>query len=556
MDEKELVKQKTDIVALVGSVVQLKQAGTNLKGLCPFHHEKSPSFMVNPEMGIFKCFGCGEAGDCFAWMMKIEGMSFPEALRELAEKAGVKLSGQFGDKTDRHKQEILEALALAGRFYEYLLMKHPVGEAAREYLNKRGVTSESIKTFGLGWAPLEWDGLQRALESKGVKLETMESAGLVVRRDRGGYYDRFRGRVMFELRNVRGQVVGLAGRILEAKADVPKYINSPETAVYHKGELLYGLDISKQQIRNAKRMIIVEGELDMISSYQVGVEEVVALKGTALTESQVNLVKRYAEVVVLALDMDFAGDKAARRSMQMLEKAGLQVKMVRLPQGSDPDDLARNDSKKWRELVEKAVDVYEFWLQSAMERYEVNSGYGKTKIFEELIPIWQEIENEILQAHWVGELARRVGVDEELVWRQIRGKRGEVVEMEKNKKNYPHDDWLDAVVGWYLQNDIQELSNPEWQELNVAWLTKLIKILEQNGWKKELPAELEEKVAVAEMKSDLAGLNQEMVRKWKGRLLNEAIKQKIRSLKTQNLEEDILAKEAGRLAKLLAELEK
>ncbi len=558
MDEKEIVRQKTDMVTLVGSVVSLKQAGANFKGLCPFHHEKSPSFMVNPELGIFKCFGCGEGGDCFAWMMKTEGMSFGEALRYLAKEAGVKLSGRIDDKADSLRQEVLECLAMAGKFYHYLLTKHKVGAKAKEYLQNRGVSYESMVAFGLGWAPDDWDGLQRALGAKGVKVETMEMAGLVMRRESGGYYDRFRGRVVFELRNGRGQVVGVAGRILEAKTDAPKYINSPETAVYHKGELLYGLDLTKNQVRNSKMMIIVEGELDMISSYQAGVQNVVALKGTALTDAQVSLVKRYAEEVILALDMDFAGDKAARRGMGMAEKAGLSVKMVRLPEGKDPDDIAREDSALWKRLVEEAVDVYEFWLDSSLERYDVNSGYGKKKIFEELVPLWREIDNEILQAHWVGELARRTGVDENLVWRQMRSM-GSVLrplEEEAVVGNESGNERIVAVVGWYLQNEIEDFKKPEWKELiSLGWFGKMIEYLEQNEWNKDnLPAEINDNVEEAIMRADMVGLKSETARKWKNVIFGEAINKKILKLRLSNLDDEEMAKESGRLNQMKAKL--
>ncbi len=558
MDEKELVRQKTDMVTLVGSVVSLKQAGANFKGLCPFHHEKSPSFMVNPELGIFKCFGCGEGGDCFAWMMKTEGMSFGEALRYLAKEAGVKLSGRIDDKADSLRQEVLECLAMAGRFYHYLLTKHKVGDRAKEYLLNRGVSFESMVEFGLGWAPDDWDGLQRALGSKGVRVEIMEQAGLVMRRESGGYYDRFRGRVMFELRNGRGQVVGVAGRILDPKTEAPKYINSPETSVYHKGELLYGLDLTKNEVRNSKKIIIVEGELDMISSYQSGVKNVVALKGTALTDAQVSLVKRYAEEVILALDMDFAGDKAARRGIGMAEKAGLSVKMVRLPEGKDPDDIAREDEGLWQKLVKDAIDVYEFWLDSSLERYDVSSGYGKKKIFEELIPLWREIDNEILQAHWVGELARRTGVDENLVWRQMRSVR-DVMEM-GNEERVENDggelETVMVVVGWYLQNDIEELKKSEWKELiDLVWFGKMIKYLEKNKWDKDnLPAEISDNVEEAMMRADLVGLKSETAKKWRNVVFEKAINKKILKLKLSDLDDEKMARESGRLNQMKAGL--
>jgi len=262
MDERELIKSKVDMVALVGETVELKKSGANWKGRCPFHSEKTPSFMVNQELGIYKCFGCGEGGDCFSWLMKIEGLSFRESIVALAEKTGVTLSNKVFDTNDQEKQEILSCLEKASSFYKYILHKQEVGAKARDYLANRGITKEAQNEFGLGYAPEDWGILMRMLGKAGFSESVMEKAGLIT--GDGRKYDRFRARVTFELRNVRGQIVGLSGRIIEKNDKAPKYINSPETLVYHKGQMVFGLDVARNAIRENGRLIIVEGELDLI----------------------------------------------------------------------------------------------------------------------------------------------------------------------------------------------------------------------------------------------------------------------------------------------------
>lgn len=510
MDEKELIRSKVDMVELVGQTVQLKRSGANWKGLCPFHQENSPSFMVNPEMGIFKCFGCGEGGDCFTWLMRIEGMSFSEALMSLAEKTGVELKRHAPSQEDRNRSRILAALTEAEGFYTYLLLEHQGEEAveAREYIYGRGITEEALRVFGLGFAPKRWDVLQKVLRKRGFSLEELSGAGLIKKGERS-WYDAFRGRLMFALKNVRGQTVGFAGRILDADAKGPKYINTAETPVYHKGELLYGLEVTKNAIRTAGRVVLVEGELDAISSWQVGVQEVVAIKGTALTEEQIRILKRYTNVLILALDMDMAGDKAARRGWQMAETAGMEVRVARIPEGKDPDELARSDSKKWKQVVDSAVEVYAFLLDSARERYDLDTAHGKRQLVEELVPVWQEIGNDILQSHWVGELAKAVHLDEALIWKQIRSGKREVgrtkleenVQVKKSEIKTRRDELEELWVGGLLRSDPQRLLSAEIRELvRKEWLIQLIEVferdvlIEQGDWQRQLPEALRENV--------------------------------------------------------------
>jgi DNA primase len=432
MDQVEEVKQKTDMVQLVGEYVKLTKAGHNYKGLCPFHGEKTPSFMVNPELQIYKCFGCGEGGDAIAFVEKMEGINFGEALKILARRAGITLESYKPSKGEEDRERLLKINNLAGEYYHYLLVKHKVGQEAREYLKARKISDQAIETYKLGFAPEGWDFLIKFLAGKkGFKEIDLERAGLTVSGTRGGY-DRFRNRVMFPLANHRGQIVGFAGRILpnsnnqgtSNKTEQAKYVNTPETEIYHKGDLLYGLDINKTEIKNNGLAVVVEGELDTIASWQAGVKNVVAIKGSALTPKQVELLKRYTDTVVLSLDADVAGDAAARRGIEIAEKAGLLIK-VTSPKSlisdykyKDPGECATEEPELWKKIVEGAVPIYDYYITSAVGRYGLTAD-GKAKISRELVPIWNQIGDEIVKSHYVGRLADTLGVESEAVWQQM-----------------------------------------------------------------------------------------------------------------------------------------
>ncbi|HBC73237.1 MAG: primase protein [Candidatus Amesbacteria bacterium GW2011_GWB1_47_19] len=424
-DQVEEVKSKVDMVQLVTEYVPLKKAGRNFKGLCPFHGEKTPSFMVNPELQIFKCFGCGEGGDAYSFLQKMEGMEFGEALKTLADRVGVKLESYRPTQTEEIKEKLVKINSLAAEFYHYLLVKHKTGEEARNYLKKRGVESEAVEKFKLGYVPEGWDYAIGYLSGKkGHKAEDLERAGLVIRGER--YYDRFRNRIMFPLTNHRGQIVGFAGRVMPGGDEKSgKYVNTPETEIYHKSDLLYGLDSNKTEIKTTGEAVVVEGELDMIASWQAGVKNTVAVKGSALTEKQVDLLRRYAGTIVLALDADVAGDVAARRGIETAEKAGVVVKILNSKSETlnpkkykDPGDWGIEDPKGWRAAVGGAIPIYDFYLESAVSRFGLD-GVGKGKISRELIPLWSGIPDDIVKAHYIQKLAQVLGVGEEDVRHQM-----------------------------------------------------------------------------------------------------------------------------------------
>jgi DNA primase len=420
MDQIEEVRRKTDIVQLISEAVALKKAGRNFKGLCPFHDEKTPSFIVSSERQIFKCFGCQTGGDCYGWLMKREGIEFGEALRLLAQKAGVELKDFRPSPDQKIKERLLEINHLAAEFYHYLLTEHRLGKRGMEYLLKRGITKDSIRLFKLGYSPNEWQGLTDYLtKKKGYKLNELEQAGLAIKGNGGRYYDRFRGRIMFPLFDHRGRVVGFAGRVLDPEEKEAKYINSPETVLYHKSLILYGLEISKEAIKKANRVIVVEGELDAISSYQAGVKNVAAIKGSALTEGQIELLKRFCENVSLALDSDSAGEAASRRGIELAEKLGLNVRIIRVKEGKDPDECAQKSARLWKDSVAEAVAVYDFLIEAGVKRYGVKTVEGKRKLSEEMAGALAKVENEVIKAYYMKKLAKVLEVEEEAVRMEV-----------------------------------------------------------------------------------------------------------------------------------------
>lgn len=429
MDQIEEVRSKVDIVELINSYVPLKKAGRSFKAPCPFHQEKVPSFFVSPELQIYKCFGCSRGGNVFNFLMEMEGITFGEALRTLAEKAGVKLKRYQPSREEKLKDKLLEVNHLASEFYHYLLTRHLIGKKALDYLLKRGVVRASIKQFKLGYAPAGWRNLLDFLSrKKKYSPEILEKAGLVIKKSSAisrqpsamsQYYDRFRGRIVFPLYDHRSRILGLSGRVLTADLKGAKYINTPETILYHKSSVLYGLNQTKNIIKKAKTAVVVEGEFDLISSFQAGVKNVVAIKGSALTQEQVKLLKRFAENIYLALDADLAGDAAARRGIRIAEQEGLNIRVIDIKKGKDPDEVASQDPGKWRGLVKKAIPIYDFYLNSSMRRFKIKTAEGKKRATEELLPLLAEIQNQVVKAHYLKKLAELLGVNEEVVLQEL-----------------------------------------------------------------------------------------------------------------------------------------
>lgn len=420
-DQIEEVKQKTDIVALISEYIQLKKAGRNYKANCPFHGEKTPSFMVSPELQIYKCFGCQASGDCFTFLQEYEGMEFGEALRFLAQKTGVKLTS-FRSTDSSEKEKILNINSLVGKFYQYFLLNHPVGKEALQYLVKdRGLKMAAIRQFQLGFAPDSPVALKRFLmDKKKFDVKDIERSGIAY--PKGNLLiDRFRSRIIFPLFGHRGDLVGFAGRLLPSakNQDLAKYINTPETPLYHKGNLLYGFNLTKDAVKAKKVAIVVEGELDAISSWQIGIKNVVAIKGSALTDDQVRLLSRFSRKIILALDADFAGDEAARRGVTIANDQGLEVKVARLAKYKDPDEAARFDPEGYKKSLISSIGIWDFLIDLVFSRYDKATGPGKAKISREITPVLASISDKIVRAHYLEIVAKKLGVPLEAVSQQV-----------------------------------------------------------------------------------------------------------------------------------------
>lgn len=420
MDDVEAVKQKVDISELLGEYITLKRAGKNFKALCPFHGEKTPSFVISPERQIWHCFGCQKGGDVFSFLMEYEKMDFYEALKTLAQRANVKLSGSlYRNEDEKKRDQIFSINSLAMQFYHFLLTRHKTGEVARAYLHKERVVPEAlVEKFSIGFAPFASSSLSAYLtQKKGFAKQTLIEAGLATQ-DRGGLRDFFRGRIIFPIHDARGNIVAFSGRAMGANS-MPKYINTRETLVYKKGETAYGLYFAKDEIKKEGKVIIVEGEFDVISSFKEGIKNVVALKGTALTEPQIKLLKRYADKFLFCFDTDIAGNNAAARSIEMIEKEGVMAGVIIPPEGKDPDELLRENPALFKKAVKNEKNIYEYLIESVSSRENISSAEGKRSIVEKVLPFLSLIENEVVKEHYLKKLSQTIDSSLESLVKQL-----------------------------------------------------------------------------------------------------------------------------------------
>lgn len=437
------VKERLDIVEVISSYIPLKKAGRNYKALCPFHSEKTPSFVVFPDTQSWHCFGaCNTGGDVFSFVMRRENMEFGEALRLLAQRAGVTLQPmRAGEEAEGKLKDRLHRInALAAEYFHYLLLNAPEGKHARDYLDQRGIAAEIIKQFQLGYARDEWHALGQHLTAKGYSWSDLLEAGLVVERREGGYYDRFRGRLMFPIRDAAGNVLGFGARALDDS--LPKYLNSPQTAVFDKSGVLYGIDRAKESIREEGLVVIVEGYMDVLMAHQCGRRNVVASMGTALTEKQVRIIKKLTKKLVLALDADVAGDQATVRGLEVAKGAfdhyavpvptwrGLirfedqldaEIRVAVLPSGLDPDEVLKANVATWDELVKGALPVVEYYLRAIIAKFDLKSPKEKAAAAREVLPVIREIGNAVERSHYLQELARLLRVDERSLQQELDG---------------------------------------------------------------------------------------------------------------------------------------
>ena len=409
------VRRRTDLVSVVEKYVTLKRAGKGLAGLCPFHKEKTPSFHVNPELGLWKCFGqCSEGGDVFKFVQKIENLSFPETLERLALRAGVTLTprgGQHPSQPDRpaggsgdERAQLYRINALALRFYREMLMKSP---AAQEYLRGRGIDHAAAEAFALGFAPDSWDLLATHLTRQGVASADAERAGLVSRNDRGGYFDKLRGRLIFPIFDVQDRPIAFGGRLLgEAGPGSPKYWNSPETPVFSKSRTLYGLGRARKSIADVGRAVVVEGYTDVVAAHQAGFENVVATLGTSLTEEHVKTLARLAPVVLLAFDADSAGLRAAFRAAEIFEAQDVEVRVLDLPEGEDPDSLLRAGRRLvFERAMDEAMPLVQYRLESLIRKGDTQTEPGRLALFKKALPVLASVPSVIEREQYVKRLA-------------------------------------------------------------------------------------------------------------------------------------------------------
>lgn len=412
----EQIKARLSIVDVVGSYIRLEKAGGGYRALCPFHNEKSPSFNVSPTRNSFHCFGCNRGGDIFSFVQEIEGGDFTDALRVLAERAGVPLTQERpearGEKTRLH-----ELLETATTYFEKQI---GMNKEVMSYLYHRGLTDDTLRKFRIGYAPLEWRMGLQALTKKGFREDEQVRAGVAVKSEKG-YYDRFRGRIMFPISDPSGKVIAFSGRVFGTQGDeVAKYINSPETPLFDKSTALFGYDKARASIRTQNFSVVVEGQMDLVMSHQGGIENTVASSGTALTEKHLALLKRLSDNVVFAFDADEAGLSATRRAYTLALHAGMNVRVAVIPEGKDPADAVREDPAEWVTAISESLHVVDFFLRSLDKRHLPENQHRK-EIIERVFPLIASIPNKVEQEHWVSQVARRhLGLAEDAVREDIR----------------------------------------------------------------------------------------------------------------------------------------
>ncbi len=446
MNEIEEIKARLDIVDVVGQHVQLQRSGRSFKALCPFHSEKTPSFIVSPERQSWHCFGaCGTGGDVFSFVMRREGIEFGEALRVLAARAGVTLAERRSPEEVRQRERTFAANEAAARWYHELLLESEAGGQAWQYVEGRGIDRPTAEAFLLGYSPASWEATGEQLRQRGYTEAELLAAGLLVEGERG-LHDRFRGRLMFPIRDRRGRFVGFGARALDDS--MPKYLNTAQTAVFDKGGMLYALDRANEGIRREGCAVIVEGYMDVIAAHQSGFDNVVATMGTSLTERQVRLLKRQARNIILALDADAAGSEAALRGHEVVEEAmrgdedrqtvpvvtwrglvhyqdaaAVDLRVAILPTGRDPDDVIRADPEVWQQLIASARPVLDYRFEAAASRHDLSAPQGRSEAVQELLPLLEPVSDPVMRAHYLQRLSRLSLVKEEELSRMVRRRR-------------------------------------------------------------------------------------------------------------------------------------
>ncbi|MGV3488781.1 MAG: DNA primase [Tuberibacillus sp.] len=435
----EKVRTSVDIVDIVGEYVQLKKQGRNYFGLCPFHSEKSPSFSVSPEKQIFHCFGCGVGGNVYTFLMEIEGYTFPEAVYHLGEKVGISVPQNEKNTSDHHQKDdrLYHGMELLTKFYHYLLTETPYGKSAMQYLTKRGFNKETIDRFQIGYAPSSWETATRFLEKRGVPLKELVNIGMLsVREFDGKVFDRFRHRVMFPITDMKGRTVAFAGRVLDDQK--PKYLNSPESNIFHKGRLLFGYHFARQAIKKKNEVVLFEGYADVIKAYQAGVDNGVASMGTSLTDEQAGILTRNAEKIIICYDSDNAGTEAAFRAAEMLNGYNRTIKIARMPEGLDPDEYIQRfgDDAFRHNVLGASLTVMAFKMQYLRRKRNMNDEGDRLKYIETVLYEISQLPQAVERDHYLRQLSEEFSISLEALKQQ----QYQIYRSLKNKSKINHQE--------------------------------------------------------------------------------------------------------------------
>lgn len=419
------IQSRVDIVDLVSDYVKLKKSGENYVALCPFHSEKTPSFTVSPKKQLFYCFGCGTGGNVFTFVMKKENLNFPEAVRFLAEKYGLEIREYDDGISDsfRLKREIYNINKIAADFYHDVLLTKYEGEKAKDYLKSRGINIQTIEEFTLGYAPYNWDSLYNFLVKKGITPELIVQAGLIIPgRVKGSYFDRFRDRIIFPIKDIYGHIVGFGGRVIGEGE--PKYLNSPDTPVFSKGSILYGLDKIKKEEGNG--ILLVEGYMDVISLFQSGFKKAAASLGTSLTETQAKLLKKYTDEVIISYDMDLAGRNATLRGLEILKKEGFNIRILTLPEGKDPDEfIQKYGREEFERELHNSKSIIEYLIKLEAEKLDLNNSTDRLKFIKKAVQILSEVEDEVERNFYIDKLYKDYEIPKNILMKALSGKNTE-----------------------------------------------------------------------------------------------------------------------------------
>lgn len=422
-DNIDRVRDASDIVDVISQYINLKKAGQNYKGACPFHSEKTPSFMVSPQKQIYHCFGCGAGGNVIKFVQEYEKLTFGQALKMLADRAGIELE-RSGNAAKRHQDDfILEINKLAAGFFVQRLFSAKEGKIALDYLSKRGIKRDTMERFSIGFAPDGWSNILDLMKSRGFSPEQVEQAGLAVKNEKGRIYDRFRNRLMFPIHNLSGEVVGFGGRVFDDS--VPKYLNSPESPFFQKGRLLYGLNFARREILDKDMALVCEGYFDVVRAHQEGFPQAVASLGTSFTNEHCSVISRYSKNVVMAYDGDSAGESAALRGGEIFVRRGMGVKVALLPDGHDPDSfLKEKGSAEFDRIIAQSPSMFDFKLQFVSKKYNLNDDLGRLGVARQMLEFIKPIEDNILKEFYVKSLSEYTGVRTQALFKELETGKG------------------------------------------------------------------------------------------------------------------------------------